>query len=68
MTRKEYVRQYGGGTRVTEFSAITVAEPRPRDRQYVPSGVVIPVAPESGEVLPVQVSTNEVDEAVSSLA
>ncbi|MDB2247381.1 metallophosphoesterase family protein [Halorubrum ezzemoulense] len=68
VTRKEYVRQYGNGSRVTEFSAITVAEPRPRDLQYVPSGVVIPVAPESGEVLPVHVSKNEVDQAISLLA
>ncbi|WP_241996782.1 metallophosphoesterase [Halorubrum sp. SD626R] len=68
VTRKEYVRQYGDGSRVTEFSAITVAEPRPRDLQYISSGVVIPVAPESGEVLPVHVSTNEVDQAISLLA
>ncbi|MCQ4334810.1 metallophosphoesterase [Natronomonas sp. F2-12] len=66
--RKEYVRRYGDGSRITEFSAITVAEPRPQDRQYVPSGAVIPVAPESGEVLPVYVSTNEVDRAISLLA
>ena len=66
--RKEYVRRYGDGSRITEFSAITVAEPRPQDRQYVPSGAVIPVAPVSGEVLPVQVSTNEVDQAISLLA
>jgi UDP-2,3-diacylglucosamine pyrophosphatase LpxH len=67
-TRKEYVRQYGDGTRITEFSAIAVAEPRPQDRQYVPSGTVIPVAPVSGEVLPIHVSTNEVDRAISLLA
>jgi len=66
--RKEYVRRYGDGSRIMGFSAITVAEPRPQDRQYVPSGAVIPVAPESGEVLPVHVSTNEVDQAISLLA
>ena len=67
-TRKEYVQQHGDGERVTEFSAIRVAEPRPQDRQYLPSGAVVPVAPASGEVLPVKVSASEVDWAISLLA
>lgn len=67
-TRKEYVQQHGNGERVTEFSAITVAEPRESDRQYVQPGVMLPVAPESGEVLPVHVSRSEVDWAISLLA
>ncbi|MFW5900345.1 MAG: hypothetical protein ACOCTH_01045, partial [Halodesulfurarchaeum sp.] len=65
--RKEYAHQRGNGERVTEFSAITVAEPRSEDQQYVPSGAVLPVAPESGEVLPVKVSEDEVDRAIALL-
>ena len=66
--REEYARRHGNGERVTEFSAIRVAEPREMDRRYVPDGAVLPVAPESGEVLPVNVSSNEVDWAISLLA
>ncbi len=66
--RKDYARRHGNGDRVTEFSAITVAKPREEDRRYVPAGARLPVAPESGEVLPVQVSTGEVDWAISLLA
>ena len=33
-TRKEYAQQHGNGKQVTDFSAITVAEPRTSDRQY----------------------------------
>ncbi|WP_255152838.1 metallophosphoesterase family protein [Halorarius halobius] len=66
--RKDYARRHGNGVRVTEFSAITVAEPREDDRRYVPAGARLPVAPESGEVLPVQVSSEEVDWAISLLA
>jgi hypothetical protein len=66
--RKEYARRHGDGERVTEFSAITVAEPREGDRRYVPAGAKLPVAPASGEVLPVHVSSEEVDRAISLLA
>lgn len=66
--RKEYARRHGNGERVTEFSAITVADPRPEDKRYVPSGAVLPVAPESGEVLPVKVSGDEVDHAITLLS
>ena len=67
-TRKDYARRYGNRERITEFSAITVAEPQIEDRHYVPSGTVLPVAPKSGEVLPVKVSVDEVDWAISLLA
>jgi len=66
--RKDYARRHGNGDRVTEFSAITVAKPREGDRRYVSAGARLPVAPESREVLPVQVSTREVDWAISLLA
>jgi predicted phosphodiesterase len=66
--RKEYARRHGNGDRVTEFSAIAVAEPKPEDRRYVPSGAMLSVAPESGEVLPVKVSKDEVDRAIALLA
>ncbi|WP_226023958.1 metallophosphoesterase family protein [Halomicrobium salinisoli] len=66
--RKEYARRHGNGERVTEFSAIMVAEPRPEDKQYVPSGAVLPVAPESGEVLPVGVAGDEADRAIALLS
>ncbi|MFD1641796.1 metallophosphoesterase family protein [Halohasta litorea] len=66
--RKDHARQYGNGDRVTEFSAITVAEPRPEDKRYVPSGAVLPVAPNSEEVLPVKVTGEEIDRAISLLA
>jgi len=67
-TRKEYAQQHGNGKRVTNFSAITVAEPRTSDRQYVPTGAKLPVAPKSGVVLPVNVSSEEVEWAISLLA
>lgn len=67
-TRVEYIQTHGNGERVTEFSAITVREPRPEDWQYVPSDVVLPVAPESGAVLPVMVSENNIDRAIALLA
>ena len=66
--RKDYARRHGNGERVTDFSAITVAEPREEDRVYVPAGARLPVAPVSGEVLPVNVSSDEVDWAMSLLA
>jgi hypothetical protein len=66
--RTEYARQYGDGERITEFSAIAVAEPRSEDQRYVPSGAVLPVAPESEEVLPVMVSEDEVDRAIALLS
>jgi len=66
--RKDYARRHGNGERVTEFSAITVAEPREEDRRYVPTGARLPVAPESGEVLPLNVPPEEVGWAISLLA
>jgi len=66
--RKVYARRYGNGERVTEFSDITVAEPRAEDKRYVPAGAMLPVAPESGEVVPVQVTEEEVDNAIALLA
>ena len=66
--RKCYARRHGNGERVTEFSSITVAEPRESDRQYMPTGARVPVAPKSGEVLPVNVPSEEVDWAISLLA
>lgn len=66
--RKRYVRQYGDGQRVTEFSAIRVSDPRESDREYLPNDTKLPVAPESEEVLPVNVRTDEVDWAISLLA
>ncbi len=66
--RKDYARRHGNGDRVTEFSAIAVADPRESDRRYVPAGAKLPVAPESREVLPVKVSSEEVDWAISLLA
>ena len=67
-TRKEYAQQHGNGKQVTDFSAITVAEPRTSDRQYVPTGAKLPVAPKSGGVLPVNVSSEEVGWAISLLS
>ncbi|WP_233255142.1 metallophosphoesterase family protein [Halopenitus persicus] len=66
--RKDYARRHGNGDRVTEFSAITVAEPREEDSRYVPAGAKLPIAPESREVLPVNVSSDGIDRAISLLA
>ena len=66
--RKRYVRRHGNGQRVTEFSAIRVTNPRESDRVYLPTGAKLPVAPESGEVLPVNVTPDEIDWAISLLA
>ena len=66
--RKDYAQRHGNGKRVTEFSAIAVAQPRESDRAYMPTGARVPVAPESGEVLPVSVSPEEVDWAIGLLA
>lgn len=65
-SKSEYVRS--DGDLITEFTAITVAEPRPQDKEYLPTGVKVPVAPESGTVLPVKVPADDVDEAISLLA
>ncbi|WP_262178348.1 metallophosphoesterase [Haloarcula laminariae] len=62
----EYVQS--NGDRITEFAALTVAEPRAEDKGLLPAGAMVPVAPESGEVLPVMVSEDGVDEAISLLA
>ncbi|WP_302080597.1 metallophosphoesterase [Salinibaculum rarum] len=67
-TREEYAQANGNGDRVTEFTALDVAEPRPRDEELLPPGAVVPVAPESGDVLPVRVTEGEVDEAIAVLA
>lgn len=67
-TRKDYQRTCGNGNRITKFSAIEVQEPRPQDREFLPSGAVVPIAPESGGVLPVNVSEDEVGQAISLLA
>ena len=53
---------------MTEFSAITVADPRELNRVYVPTNAKLPVAPESGEVLPAKVTSEEVDWMISLLA
>lgn len=66
--RKKYAQRHGNGNRITDFSAITVAEPRQSDRRYVPTGAQLPVAPASSEVLPVEVTSNEVEWALSLLA
>jgi hypothetical protein len=67
-TREAYAQANGNGDRVTEFTAVDVAEPRPRDEELLPSGGVVPVAPASGDVLPVRVAEGEVDEAIAVLA
>jgi predicted phosphodiesterase len=66
--RRDYQRTRGNGDRITEFSAIRVREPRSEDKKYLPSGAVVPVAPDSGTVLPVEVSQESVDQAISLLA
>jgi hypothetical protein len=66
--RKDYQRTHGNGNRVTEFSAIQVRDPRSQDAEYLPAGAVVPVAPESKTVLPVAVSGEAIDEAISLLA
>jgi predicted phosphodiesterase len=66
--RTDYQRRRGNGNRITEFSAIQVREPRPQDTEYLPPGAVVPVAPESESVLPVNVSGDEMDRAISLLA
>jgi hypothetical protein len=64
--RKDYHR--GNSDRITEFSAIQVQEPRQQDKEYLPAGAVVPVAPASKTVLPVMVSEESIDRAISLLA
>lgn len=66
--RKDYQRTRGNGNRITEFSAIHVRDPRPQDTEYLPAGAVVPVAPESKTALPVAVSEEAIDQAISLLA
>jgi len=66
--RKDYQRTHGNGNRITKFSAIQVREPRPQDKEYLPAGAVVPVAPESKTTLPVAVPTESIDQAISLLA
>lgn len=66
--RKDYQRTRGNGNRITEFSAIQVREPRPQDKEYLPAGAVVPVAPKSKTALPVAVPAESIDQAISLLA
>lgn len=66
--RKDRVRTHGNGTRITDFSAITVRNPRPQDEQYLPTGAQLPVAPKSDTVLPVLVTDETIDWALTLLA
>lgn len=68
MTRSDYAAARGNGDRVTDFSAIEVAEPRASDAQYFPPEAKVPVTPQSGEPLPVIVGESELDRALQLLA
>ncbi|WP_245576022.1 metallophosphoesterase [Haloplanus natans] len=66
--RRDRVKTHGNGTRITEFSAIQVEQPRPQDREYFPSGAMVPIAPKSETVLPAEVNETTVDKAIALLA
>lgn len=58
----------GNGKRITEFTCIETASPRAEDQEFVPSQQPLPVAPESGIVLPVDVDLNVISDAIDLLS
>lgn len=66
-TMGEYRDQYGDGNRVTEFPTLTTSKPRPKDREFVDDERRVPVAPESGEIVPLFVTEDGLAEAISLL-
>jgi hypothetical protein len=62
-----YRTQYGNGEYVTEFPALATQSPSQQDRQYISNDIQLPVAPDSGIVLPVFVDDDTLPEAVRLL-
>lgn len=63
----EYRSHYGNGTRVTEFPAITTSEPLEQDLPYLDTETVLPVAPKSDQVLPLNPDSEDLADAFSLL-
>lgn len=63
----EYRDEFGDGEHVTEFPAIQTAKPSQPDEKYLESGVELPVAPETKEVIPLFVDEDSYAEAISLL-
>lgn len=63
----EYRDAFGDGQRVTDFPTISTKEHSDHDRNGG-RGIHLPVAPESGDVLPVNPPQSELDEALSLLS
>jgi hypothetical protein len=63
----EYREAYGDGERVTEFPALPTRPPGKQDRNLVEDQVRLPVAPDSGTLLPLAPDEDELVEALSLL-
>jgi hypothetical protein len=64
---REYRDKYGDGSRVTDFPTIPTATLRD-DKHFVDSEIDVPVAPESGTVLPLAPTAETILDALSLLA
>jgi tetratricopeptide (TPR) repeat protein len=60
--------EYGNGELITEFSQIDTASPRSKDEEFVEENQQLPVAPESKTVLPIDVDSTAVLDAIELLA
>ena len=63
----DYRSHYGDGNHVTSFPVATTAQPADDNSQYVEPGTVLPVAPDSREVLPLAPTEQELQHAAQLL-
>lgn len=63
----DYREQYGDGERVSVFHSIDTEFVTPNDDPHLNESVELPVAPESDQVLPLYVSNEELNGAISLL-
>lgn len=63
----EYRTQYGDGNRVHDFPTLTTRQPPGHDQQYADEELQLPVAPDSGIVLPLMVDAETLPDALSLL-
>jgi hypothetical protein len=63
----DYRHQYGDGSHVREFPTLTTGPPREQDVSYVDAGLRLPVAPDSGAVLPLFVDAEDLPDALALL-
>lgn len=60
--------EHGDGERITDFVCIETASPRAEDQELIPAHQQLPVAPESGNMVPVAVDSESIADAIDLLA